>query len=192
MLQVFGKTMLCKTLDVASQVAHAADLDGVTPDGKQVSKKGSFKGGYIDRSRLACTLATAAAIRLLVSISSSGAAPYVAVYDFSELAETPQRQLLEFPVPTNWFGTDSLYVLDANNFSVLPLVLAKLFWAVRKHLGSLMDAVGAREVLPAVAQHASAYGAAKGCVHCEQGTCRPFASLQCHLEDACARRSEVC
>ena len=49
--QVFGKTMVCKDVDVATRVAHRDNLDGITMEGTQVSKKGVFKGGFHDVSR---------------------------------------------------------------------------------------------------------------------------------------------
>ncbi|DBB00026.1 hypothetical protein WJX77_003476 [Trebouxia sp. C0004] len=51
MKQVFGRTMVCKDVDVANRVAHRDNLDGVTMEGTQVSKKGVFKGGFHDVSR---------------------------------------------------------------------------------------------------------------------------------------------
>ena len=50
-VQVFGRTMVCKDVDVANKVAHRDNLDGVTMEGTQVSKKGVFKGGFHDLSR---------------------------------------------------------------------------------------------------------------------------------------------
>ena len=50
-VQVFGKTMLCKDLTVATQVMRQAHMDSVTISGDQVSKRGTFKGGYQDASR---------------------------------------------------------------------------------------------------------------------------------------------
>lgn len=50
-MQVFGRTMVCKDVDVANKVAHRDNLDGVTMEGTQVSKKGVFKGGFHDLSR---------------------------------------------------------------------------------------------------------------------------------------------
>ena len=45
--------MVCKDVDVANQVAHRDNLDGVTMEGTQVSKKGVFKGGFYDATRCA-------------------------------------------------------------------------------------------------------------------------------------------
>ena len=51
--QVFGKTMMCKDVDVANRIAHRDNLDGITMEGTQVSKKGVYKGGFHDVSRSA-------------------------------------------------------------------------------------------------------------------------------------------
>eukprot|EP00245_Coleochaete_scutata_P015772 TRINITY_DN7167_c0_g2_i1.p1 TRINITY_DN7167_c0_g2~~TRINITY_DN7167_c0_g2_i1.p1 ORF type:complete len:1070 (+),score=312.54 TRINITY_DN7167_c0_g2_i1:279-3212(+) len=52
--QVFGKTVVCRDLDVATQVSRQSDLDSVTLEGDQVNKKGALTGGYSDtrKSRL--------------------------------------------------------------------------------------------------------------------------------------------
>ncbi|XP_020962796.1 structural maintenance of chromosomes protein 3-like isoform X2 [Arachis ipaensis] len=49
--QVFGRTVVCKNLDVASRVARTDGLDCITLDGDQVSKKGSMTGGFYDHRR---------------------------------------------------------------------------------------------------------------------------------------------
>ena len=49
--QVFGRTMVCKDMEVALKVAHRDNLDGITMEGTQVSKKGVLKGGFYDVSR---------------------------------------------------------------------------------------------------------------------------------------------
>lgn len=56
MLTVFGKTLICKNIDVASQYSKAANLDCVTMEGDQVSRRGALTGGYYDtrKSRLDC------------------------------------------------------------------------------------------------------------------------------------------
>lgn len=56
MLTVFGKTLLCRNLDVASQYAKSANLDCVTMHGDQVSRRGPLTGGFYDtrKSRLDC------------------------------------------------------------------------------------------------------------------------------------------
>lgn len=50
-MQVFGKTLLCKDLDVANAAAHRIHLNGITMAGDQVNKKGSFTGGFRDASK---------------------------------------------------------------------------------------------------------------------------------------------
>lgn len=56
MLTVFGKTLVCRDIDVASQYAKSANLDCVTMEGDQVSRRGALTGGYYDsrKSRLDC------------------------------------------------------------------------------------------------------------------------------------------
>ncbi|KAK9807008.1 hypothetical protein WJX72_010649 [[Myrmecia] bisecta] len=49
--QIFGKTVICKDMDVASKVAHSTQLNCVTLDGDQFSKKGTLTGGYHDDRR---------------------------------------------------------------------------------------------------------------------------------------------
>ena len=43
--------MMCKDVDVANRVAHRDNLDGITMEGTQVSKKGVYKGGFHDVTR---------------------------------------------------------------------------------------------------------------------------------------------
>ncbi|SPO01011.1 related to SMC3 - required for structural maintenance of chromosomes [Cephalotrichum gorgonifer] len=52
--QVFGKTVLCSSLAVASQYARSHGVDGITAEGDTSSKRGAMTGGYIDprKSRL--------------------------------------------------------------------------------------------------------------------------------------------
>ena len=52
--QVFGKTVLCSSLAVASQYARSHGVDGITAEGDKTSKRGAMTGGYIDsrKSRL--------------------------------------------------------------------------------------------------------------------------------------------
>ncbi|OMO91069.1 RecF/RecN/SMC [Corchorus capsularis] len=52
--QVFGRTVICRDIDVATRVARTDGLDCITLEGDQVSKKGGMTGGYYDprRSRL--------------------------------------------------------------------------------------------------------------------------------------------
>ncbi|RWS27390.1 structural maintenance of chromosomes protein 3-like protein 2, partial [Leptotrombidium deliense] len=51
---IFGKVLICRSLEVATQLARSTSLDCITLDGDQVSHKGSLTGGYFDsrRSRL--------------------------------------------------------------------------------------------------------------------------------------------
>ncbi|KAH9406289.1 Structural maintenance of chromosomes protein 3 [Tyrophagus putrescentiae] len=51
---IFGKTLICRSLEVATSLARTSHLDCITLDGDQVSHKGSLTGGYFDtrRSRL--------------------------------------------------------------------------------------------------------------------------------------------
>ncbi|GAO50930.1 chromosome scaffold protein [Saitoella complicata NRRL Y-17804] len=52
--QVFGKTIICPNLDVASQYARSHQLNAITLGGDRSDKKGALTGGYHDtrRSRL--------------------------------------------------------------------------------------------------------------------------------------------
>ena len=51
---IFGKVLVCRSLEVATALARSTHLDCITLDGDQVSHKGSLTGGYFDsrRSRL--------------------------------------------------------------------------------------------------------------------------------------------
>jgi structural maintenance of chromosome 3 (chondroitin sulfate proteoglycan 6) len=49
--QVFSRTLVTRGMDVAAQFARSHNLDTITLDGDQVSKKGALTGGYIDRKR---------------------------------------------------------------------------------------------------------------------------------------------
>lgn len=49
--QVFGRTVICRDLDVATKVARTAELDCITLEGDQVSKKGGMTGGFYDHRR---------------------------------------------------------------------------------------------------------------------------------------------
>ncbi|KAJ4768644.1 Structural maintenance of chromosomes protein [Rhynchospora pubera] len=46
--QVFGRTVICRDLDTATRVARGNNLDCITLEGDQVSKKGGMTGGYYD------------------------------------------------------------------------------------------------------------------------------------------------
>lgn len=48
---IFGRTLICRNLEVATQMAKTSRLDCVTMDGDQVMSKGSLTGGYFNTSR---------------------------------------------------------------------------------------------------------------------------------------------
>ncbi|XP_017783970.1 PREDICTED: structural maintenance of chromosomes protein 3-like [Nicrophorus vespilloides] len=48
---LFGRTLICRNLDVATKLARTTGLDCVTLEGDQVSSKGSISGGYFNTSR---------------------------------------------------------------------------------------------------------------------------------------------
>ncbi|KAK1756055.1 chromosome segregation protein sudA [Echria macrotheca] len=52
--QVFGRTIVCPNLSVASQYSRSHGLDAITPEGDTTNKRGAMTGGYVDsrRSRL--------------------------------------------------------------------------------------------------------------------------------------------
>ena len=81
-VQVFGKTMVCKDLEVATEVSRSSDLNCVTMDGDQRDKKGTLTGGFIDSSR--SRLAAMRAIKV-------------------PLRESP-KALQETPRPRRWQG----------------------------------------------------------------------------------------
>ncbi|KAJ7531678.1 hypothetical protein O6H91_14G053900 [Diphasiastrum complanatum] len=49
--QVFARTVICRDLEVATNVARTAELDCITLEGDQVSKKGGMTGGFYDYRR---------------------------------------------------------------------------------------------------------------------------------------------
>lgn len=51
---VFSKTLICRSMEVATQIARTQNLDCITLDGDQVSRRGALTGGYYDtrKSRL--------------------------------------------------------------------------------------------------------------------------------------------
>lgn len=51
---VFGRTIICPNLTVASQYARTHGLDAITPEGDHSNKRGAIAGGFVDsgRSRL--------------------------------------------------------------------------------------------------------------------------------------------
>uniref|UniRef100_T1GMH3 Structural maintenance of chromosomes protein 3 n=1 Tax=Megaselia scalaris TaxID=36166 RepID=T1GMH3_MEGSC len=48
---IFGKTLICRNLERATELAKTTGLDCVTLEGDQVSSKGSLTGGYFNTSR---------------------------------------------------------------------------------------------------------------------------------------------
>jgi structural maintenance of chromosome 3 (chondroitin sulfate proteoglycan 6) len=54
MQQVFGKKLLCRSMEVASEVSERFEVDAVTLEGDEVNRRGGLHGGYIDvrRSRI--------------------------------------------------------------------------------------------------------------------------------------------
>ncbi|KAH8889387.1 RecF/RecN/SMC protein [Thozetella sp. PMI_491] len=52
--QIFGRTIVCPNLPVASQYARSHGVDAITPEGDTTNKRGAMTGGYVDtrRSRL--------------------------------------------------------------------------------------------------------------------------------------------
>ncbi|KAJ3438560.1 structural maintenance of chromosomes protein [Anaeramoeba flamelloides] len=53
---IFGKTLICKNLEVATMYSKTKNVNCVTLEGDQASKKGALTGGYINqkKSRLRC------------------------------------------------------------------------------------------------------------------------------------------
>lgn len=48
MKEVFGKTLICRDIDMASYFAKNANMDSITMEGDQVSRRGTLMGGYYD------------------------------------------------------------------------------------------------------------------------------------------------
>lgn len=48
---VFGRTLVAKTIQIASDLAQQHNVDCITLDGDQVNRRGGMRGGYVDRSR---------------------------------------------------------------------------------------------------------------------------------------------
>ncbi|KAL5470715.1 hypothetical protein EMCRGX_G028721 [Ephydatia muelleri] len=46
--QIFGKTLICRDMDKAAQYSKSENLDCITLEGDQVSRKGALTGGYYD------------------------------------------------------------------------------------------------------------------------------------------------
>ncbi|XP_074642175.1 structural maintenance of chromosomes protein 3-like [Tubulanus polymorphus] len=53
-MYVFSKTLICRNMEVATAIARSQNLDCITLDGDQVSRRGALTGGYYDsrKSRL--------------------------------------------------------------------------------------------------------------------------------------------
>ncbi|CAG8500195.1 10013_t:CDS:10 [Diversispora eburnea] len=56
--QVFGRTIICDNLEIASQLSKDHDLNGITIDGDRVERKGALTGGYHDVRRRRLEAAT--------------------------------------------------------------------------------------------------------------------------------------
>ncbi|CAK9299188.1 unnamed protein product [Gordionus sp. m RMFG-2023] len=54
MKHVFGRTLICRNMETSTQLARTQNLDCITLDGDQVSRRGALTGGYYDtrKSRL--------------------------------------------------------------------------------------------------------------------------------------------
>ena len=48
---IFGKTLICRSLEIASQYARNEHMDCITLDGDQVSRRGALTGGYYDKRK---------------------------------------------------------------------------------------------------------------------------------------------
>ena len=48
---IFGKTLICRNLERATELAKTTGLDCVTLEGDQVSSKGCLSGGFFNTSR---------------------------------------------------------------------------------------------------------------------------------------------
>lgn len=46
--QVFGKTVICPNLQIASQYARSHGVSAITPEGDRSDKKGALSGGFVD------------------------------------------------------------------------------------------------------------------------------------------------
>lgn len=44
--QIFGKTVLCRDLDVASNIAHNSEFDSITLEGDQVKRQEEEQSGF--------------------------------------------------------------------------------------------------------------------------------------------------
>lgn len=72
--QVFGRSIVCHNLGIASQYARTHGLSAVTPDGDRSDKKGALSGGYVDQrsSRLKATKAVVEAREKYDEIQANG------------------------------------------------------------------------------------------------------------------------
>lgn len=50
--QIFGRVVVCRTMELCEQVARCHGLDAITLDGDRVSRRGVVSGGYQDPQRL--------------------------------------------------------------------------------------------------------------------------------------------
>ncbi|GAA5910698.1 hypothetical protein JCM5296_006815 [Sporobolomyces johnsonii] len=73
--QVFGKTIICQTLEIAGAYTRSHNLNAITLDGDKYDRKGSLTGGYHDvrRSRLDAVKALKASQRKNDELSASRA-----------------------------------------------------------------------------------------------------------------------
>ncbi|KAG0331227.1 Structural maintenance of chromosomes protein 3 [Podila horticola] len=46
--QVFGRAIICRTLEIAATYSKSYNLNGITLDGDRVDRKGALTGGYLD------------------------------------------------------------------------------------------------------------------------------------------------
>lgn len=51
MEQVFGRTIICQTLEIAGAYTRSHNLNSITLDGDKYDRKGSLTGGYHDQKR---------------------------------------------------------------------------------------------------------------------------------------------
>eukprot|EP00048_Salpingoeca_helianthica_P020901 m.9177 g.9177 ORF g.9177 m.9177 type:complete len:1197 (+) comp5363_c0_seq1:148-3738(+) len=47
-LQIFGRVLVCRNMQIASQYARGSGFDGITLDGDKVNRKGVLQGGWVD------------------------------------------------------------------------------------------------------------------------------------------------
>lgn len=61
---IFGRTLLCKTIEVANAYASQHEVDTITLDGDKVARKGAMTGGYLpdkgSKLEIAATLRSSA------------------------------------------------------------------------------------------------------------------------------------